>query len=161
MVVPQFLAGETLSAAKLQQLGQIDTSWTPVLEAFTTNPTLGTGATQQGFIWLNGQLVNLWFWIRFGTGSTPGSGTYEVPLPSAYPLHASLVDTTFGTHRLLDDSVAGRQSGEVGIGVDRQFLYFRYHNGSASTVAAHNVPWTWADGDWILGHASYLTDFGA
>lgn len=160
MVTPQFRPGETLSAAKLQQLGDIDTSWFPTLQAFTTNPTLGIDAIQQARIWVNGQHVNIWFWFRFGNGSTAGSGTYEIPLPPAYPLMAGLIDTTFGTHRLLDDSATGRGSGVCGISADGQFIYLRNAEGGTGVVA-HNVPWAWAANDWILGHVSYLTDFGA
>ena len=159
MPTPEFLAGEDLPASKLNALNTIDTSWVPTLAAFATNPDLGSSPSQTSRIHLVGNLVNVWATIRFGSGSDPGSGTYQVPLPAAYPLHADLIDHTFGTWRGLDDSTAGRASGVVGIGVADQFFYFRNSEGGTG-VASHNIPWTWADGDWIVFHATYLTDFG-
>lgn len=156
MPTPLFLPGETLPAAKLQQLGNDDDTWVPTLSAFTTAPDLGTGPIQDSKIHLNGECVNLWFWFRFGTGSDPGSGTYQVPLPAAYPLHVDLIDTTFGTARMLDDSTAGRETGVIGIDTAGQFMYIR----NSANVFSNTWPWVWDDGDWILGHATYLTDFG-
>lgn len=162
--VPSFFAGELLAASKLQQLGYQD-SWTPVLEASTSDPDLGTDPTQSGLIWRNGNRIDLWFGIRFGTSASGGSGTYQIPLPLAaatvsgigYPLHASALETTHGTCRLIEAGV-GETQGVANIS-NNQYIYFRATEGSASGLVTATNPFTFGDTDWVLGHVSYLTDF--
>lgn len=155
---PLFLAGETLSAAKLQQLGKFGTTWTPVLRATTTNPTLGTGATQLSHVWLNGNHVTLWFQITFGTsGVVAGSGNYSIALPAAYPAMAGHLDVTLGTIRLVDSS--GGPAVKLAIPtLNLAAQEFTMRTTDTAAVVTNAVPWTWAASDVIAGQVSYLID---
>lgn len=157
---PLFLAGQTLSATKLQQLGQYGSTWTPTLRGTTTNPTLGTGATQLSTIWLNGNHVTAWFQITFGTsGVVAGSGNYSIALPTAYPAAAGHLDVTLGAMRLVDSS--GGPAVKLAIptlNLAGQEFTFRVTDTNA--VVTNAAPWTWAASDVIAGQISYLTDFG-
>lgn len=65
-------------------------TFTPVLSAVTTPPTLGAGAVQTGTYRRVGDSLEVWEEIVFGTsGTAAGSGTYRLTLPNGY-----LVDTT-------------------------------------------------------------------
>lgn len=55
--------------------------WTPTLTATTTNPTLGTDATQDGAEISEGTLIRWKARIVLGTGATAGTGYYQLPLP--------------------------------------------------------------------------------
>ncbi|WP_242892419.1 hypothetical protein [Actinomadura litoris] len=58
------------------------TSYTPVLTATTTNPTLGTGSVREGAWYRNGRMVVVRANIKMGTsGVSAGSGTYRVSVP--------------------------------------------------------------------------------
>ena len=158
MVTPDFAAGEKLPAAKLQQLGDIVTTHAPTLEASTTDPTLGTAPTQWSTIWINGQLVTMFFAIQFGTGSpTAGSGTYYIPMPAAYPILAGTYDLAAGEVRLVDDSTGNEAADMCIFDVANDRFYMR---GTAGLVTDAS-PWTWATADSLLGRISWLTDFGA
>jgi len=154
---PQFLAGQTLSASQLQQLAT-DAVFVPTLEALNTNPTLGTSPTQEGYLWLSGQMVNIWFAIGLGSGATAGDGNYMVPLPAAYPLMAGVRDVSFGTGRLTDQSSGARSMCVMGIDPTGQFAYWRTCDTNA--LVSHNAPWAHETGDFLQGHISYPTDFG-
>ena len=159
MVNPAFRAGEKLPAAKLQQLGYDDT-FTPVLGATTTPPDLGAGATQAGLIWVNGNKVDIWFDIIFGSsGAAAGSGTYQIALPAELPFAANFPSTfTIGTAYLHDATATPDQAGIIADPISDLVRFRRFSNNAQVTNA---VPWTWAVNDAISGHFSYLTDFGA
>ncbi len=159
MPVPQFVAGQLLSAAALQQLGDEDDTWVPTLEASTTNPTLGGSPVQWSKVQLNGNLVNLWWALRFGSSASGGSGTYQVPLPAAYPIAAGFYDTGVGELRLLDDNLAATATAMAFIDPTGQYIYGRDHADAA--LITNTNPWTWTDNDWHHGHVTYFTDFGA
>jgi len=84
---PSFLAGETLPADKLQDLGE-DDIWTPTLTAATANPTLGSGAVTEGDVHFNGRLYVAQFNITAGTGAAAGTGTYQIDLPAGLTIDA-------------------------------------------------------------------------
>lgn len=158
MPTPQFLAGEALTASKLQQLGQDDDTWVPTLEGQTTNPDLGGSPVQWSKIHLNGQLVNLWFAIQFGSSSDAGSGAYQIPLPATYPIAAGFYDVSFGSGRILEAAPATVVTAWASIDIGGQFIYLR--DTSDGTLVTHASPMAWDDGDWLLAHVAYLTDFG-
>jgi hypothetical protein len=57
-------------------------SWTPVLTASVTNPTLGTGSVTAGRYVQNGKVVTAVAYFAFGTsGVSAGSGGYRCSLP--------------------------------------------------------------------------------
>lgn len=158
MVRPQFLPGETLSAAKLQELASVDTIWFPTLIAQTTTPTLGAAAQLDGVIWISGQKVDVWFKIIFGTsGVNAGSGTYYLPLPSDYPASTALMPTgcTIGEATLYDSSAPSYSAGSITLAGDSAFIAI-----SGGGLVNHANPYVWAASDQIVGHYSYLTDFG-
>lgn len=156
---PQFLPGQTVSAAQLQRLGDEDT-YTPTLVAATTDPTLGTGSTQDGKLWLNGNHVEAWITIRFGSsGAAAGSGVYYIELPTAYPITTGWFDVPGGEGRLIDDS--GATEDDVMCVFDVPNNRFRLQGDiSPGGLVTNALPWVWANNDWILAHVSYLTDFG-
>lgn len=86
-------------------------TYTPVLTAVTTNPSLGSGGdfTQSGRYWLlPGGIVEVDILLRFGSsGVSLGSGTYIISLPVA-------ADVTF--HRAVNN--IGLAS-TIGVGVVR------------------------------------------
>lgn len=155
---PLFTAGETLSAAKLQQLAKFGTAWSPTLRGTTTNPTLGTGATQLSHVYVNGNQVNLWFQITFGTsGVVAGSGNYSIPLPAAYPAMAGHLDVTIGEMRLTDSS--GGPAVKLAIAtLNLAAQEFTFRTCTNDAVVTNAAPWTWAASDVIAGHVSYLID---
>lgn len=154
---PLFLAGETLPAAKLQQLGQYGSAWVPTLRATTTNPTLGTGATQLSHIYLNGNHVTLWFQVTFGTtGVVAGSGNYSIALPAAYPAMAGHLDVTIGVMRLVDSSASTVKLAIPTLNLAAQEFTFRTTD--TAVVVTNAAPWTWAASDVIAGQVSYLID---
>lgn len=152
---PEFLAGEPLSASKLQRLGDDDT-YTPALTASTTDPDLGTTPTEAGFVWLNGQLVTLVVDIVFGTSPTAGSGTYRISIPAAYPLAAGQPDHAIGQFRLIDSGSTEALAIAIIDGANDRFELRTTDNDALVTNAA---PWTWAAGDALKGMVQYLTDF--
>jgi ribosomal protein S28E/S33 len=133
-----------------------ETSYTPVLSATTTSPTLGSGSGQNGRYFRNPITGLIWCQIRiaFGTsGVNPGSGTYRLELPTA-------VDTQSGSgvagnadtigHGIIRDSgtaanrrtvhvyVVSATGGTGGVGLVEMAIL----DGTNASVA-HNVPFTW------------------
>src|SRR5215208_3695550 len=56
-------------------------SYTPVLTATTTNPSLGTGGALTGKYYKIFDQVWIWGEFRFGVGAAIGSGTYQISIP--------------------------------------------------------------------------------
>ena len=76
-----FTSGQVLTAAQMNGIGEW-TSYTPVLTASVTNPTLGTGSQQLGSFARIQNLIICRFYIAFGaSGTNAGSGSYRVSLP--------------------------------------------------------------------------------
>lgn len=161
MPIPTFAAGETLAAPKLRDLAGRD-SYNPALTATSTNPNLGTLPTIEGEFYVTGQLVVVWINIQFGSGSTAGSGNYRVSVPAAYPIDTLFQSTStplIGNIRIRDNSApnefvwapfAGSSEGSGNISI-------RSFSAPNSNQVAHNVPWTWAVDDRIIGTFSYIT----
>ena len=150
-----FLPGQTLSAAALQSLAAGGT-YTPILTASTTNPTLGSGSTAQGRYHRNGLHVDVWFHLAFGTsGVVAGSGVYRVSYPPGLTPMVSLPEGLFGTCRLVDQS-ANLEGPAFSLVTQGQNIVLVTAN--AGGYVSGIAPWTWAAGDRITGHASYLLD---
>jgi hypothetical protein len=146
-----FLPGEVLSASKLQSLGLTGT-YTPVLTASTTNPTMGSGAVANGWYHLNGRCMDVWFNMTFGSGMNPGSGIYSVSYPPGYSKTTGFPDLDVGSVRLVDISGGTYNHASV---IGSTGMFFEYANG---TLVTNSSPWTWAQGDIMLGHATYLVN---
>jgi hypothetical protein len=102
-----FVAGEVLTAADMNGIGEW-TSYTPVLTASVTNPTLGTGSAQVGSYARIQNLIIYRFFIRFGTsGISVGSGSYRVSLPVTASGTTQYYETNNGTTAIFDSSSNG------------------------------------------------------
>jgi len=135
-------------------------SWTPVLTATSTNPTLGTGSAQEGQWLRHGRMVTVWARIRFGTsGVNAGSGVYIVSLPvaAAAALAASTsagAGQSIGVGGFRDDSTtSNNQSLAVQLRTTTT-VQFTHSLGAVQ----NNSPITFAASDVITFTASYLTD---
>jgi hypothetical protein len=160
MVSPEFLPGETLPAEKLQMLGNIDQSFIPTLTAGAVNPGLGAASESQAFVWLNGQRVDVWSKIQFGTsGTSSGLGTFYLPVPTAYRSIAGMfAETPIGTFRFMQGSGGATRSGFVNLGTGGLLAYMV--DGVTGALITSTFPWAWGVSDRLLTHYSYLTDFG-
>lgn len=76
-----FTSGQVLTAAQMNGIGEW-TTYTPILTATVTNPTLGTGAISAGAYARVQNLIIYRFAIIFGSsGVIAGAGNYQVSLP--------------------------------------------------------------------------------
>jgi hypothetical protein len=118
-------------------------SYTPTLKAGTTDPTLGTGATVQGFYSRVGRIVHGGVRIVFGSDMSAGSGAYGV----TFPVPPRALNIPFGTAWLLDNS-AGSSSTTTGVllraTVNGEITMRIYYNGAS---VSHSTPWAWAQSD--------------
>lgn len=129
--------------ARLGRVGAIGNDWTdytPTLTAATTNPTLGTGSSQNGRWVQVGSLVVVQVSITFGTsGTAAGSGAYYVSLPAA----ASSTAPVLGSGDLRDDSTGSRRVASALVGSSTSVTGLVTDDGQVSS----SVPWTWAASD--------------
>lgn len=96
-------AGQVLTAATMNQIGAVWETWTPVLTASTTNPTLGTGSTATGRYGRVNKTVFGNLNITFGTaGVNQGSGFYFVTVP----ITTQASGTTIGHGYVFDASAS-------------------------------------------------------
>jgi hypothetical protein len=167
---PIVLPGETLPASKLQDFGEQRT-YTPALQATTSNPTLGSGSTATADFLLHAGFVTVGFTLQFGTsGVAVGSGTYRMTLPttlnSSSPVNLGM-DADWQDNRALGVCFASDSSaGAAG------FYYFFIRASSSSpdtvvfgtsaspSVAVTNAaPFIPAASDYYRGSFTYKTDF--
>lgn len=147
-----FLPGQTLSAAELQALATVGT-YTPVLSDAIGELALGSGSIQNGWYNRNGQKVDVWFHVRFGTSGTwPGSGAYKVTYPPGLTPMAGMPGFGIGVCRLVNTGV-GEQLGYVI--QDANYMYLQLPDAGQVTATS---PWTWNDQDAVGGHVAYLID---
>lgn len=131
------------------------TFYTPSLTASVTNPTLGTGSVIQGLYRVIDDLVNLSFYVQFGTsGVNPGDGEYRLSLPSGFPASTGSLTAWFiGGGVAFDWSVAAR----------RELFQVELFNSTTmkfhlkDATMFHNNPWTWAVDDRFGGSITYRT----
>lgn len=157
-----FLPGETFTDDEAQDLG-LQGTYTPALQATTTDPTLGTGATTTGDYLLHQGFVTVGFTIQFGTsGTAAGTGTYRVTLPSGLGIDADWQDNRATGQVFISDSSAGATGFYVCI--------VRASSSSPDTMVfcttefpqravTSSVPMAWAANDYIRGSFTYKTDF--
>jgi hypothetical protein len=144
--------GSRYVEAIISGAGHGEGTYTPVLTASTTSPTLGPGSTVSGQFWKEDRWITAEFRITFGTsGVVVGSGTYAVSLPVA-PTAAHLAWAVMGEGYIVDSSTGAHPP-----------CVFRRNNtgntvqivvGSAG-VAGHAVPMTWSTLDSIYGRVRY------
>lgn len=157
--IPVPLAGETLAADTLRRYGTAITSFTPTLEASTTNPTLGSGSSSVGQYSQHGGLIMGRLAISFGTsGVAAGSGTYFLIMPVPILTSGAPVPLSIGGGGITDSSGADdrlvRLYWLTGDDADRVRI-----NGEGFTNAAtSSSPWTWAASDQIWASFCYPGD---
>lgn len=125
-------------------------SWTPVLTAATTNPTLGSGSTQEGRYVQLGSLVAFWGRIAFGSaGAAAGSGNYRVSSPVNLQGHSAVT----GGYSLFDSNTGNRTDGQIRfVTTSGSTNLFRLDYLSAYPIGTlvgvtNAAPWTWAASD--------------
>lgn len=141
-------AGQVLTAATMNSIGAAWETWTPVLTASVTNPTLGTGSSQTGRWAQIQKIVTGQGKIKFGTaGTANGSGTYFVSLPTAAQ---AATGGPCGTVFIFDGTVTTR----VGVLImsTTTTCSIRYDGG---TLVTNLLPWTWGTDDEINYQFTY------
>lgn len=133
------------------------TSYTPLLLASTTSPTLGSGSQAMGRYWLDP--ITGWVrgqgFIRFGTsGVSAGSGNYIVTLPvNAFAFASATTGQSdiFGLWSANDasNSIAARWGPLVRSSAGPAAAFLALYTGSSPVVVTDSVPWTWAAQDAI------------
>lgn len=155
MPFPEVLAGETLPGAELQRFGSDTVLWTPSIDAATTDPTYGTGAEREGWYTQQGRLCVGGAIIKFGTGMTGGTGTYNFPLPVAF-LDVGLSRYIVGPAQAIDiGSSATRVGAAVWTGGAGLRLIWEGNDGDTTPA----IPFTWADTDVISWGFCYPADW--
>lgn len=136
--------------AALAELVPAYATYTPTLTAASSDPTLGSGAVQEG-LWIQiGDLGIVNFRIAFGSsGTAAGSGVYRVGLP--FTVGASIPTWGTGTGWIFDSSAS--DSWVVAYdAVDGQTYATAFLIQSTTfTEVAHNAPFSWGAGDTIAG----------
>ena len=122
----------------------VDT-WTPVLEATSSNPSTSSAVGRQYQI---GAIMQ--FWGRFVI-STAGSGDYFVALPAA---SVGLTGGGGGTGSIMggwharDSSTVSNGGGSLALtGADDVVFTIHANQASFQRVVTESVPWAWASGD--------------
>lgn len=133
------------------------TSYTPVLTAATTNPTLGSGAVTTGAYSQFGKLVAYRFFISFGTsGVSAGSGAYRISLPVTASTTLGAGALTLGSLFIFDSSTNNAHTGLMGNVSNGTYLSDIYYaQGGVLAAMSNSAPWTWAASDQIRGFIIY------
>lgn len=138
-------------------------TFTPTLEATTTNPTLGTGSTALGVATRLGRLAIIHIKIRFGTsGTAAGSGDYLIrwaAAGSAYNVYADLNtdDHVIGSGFINDSSASNSFTVSCQVSTANT-VKLVYDQTSWSNFEVGNAnPWTWGDSDLIQVQLAFVT----
>lgn len=137
-------------------------TYTPVLTASTTNPTLGTGSSATGE-WRyidNGDWVIAQGRIAFGTsGVVAGSGTYRISLPKTAGTFSNGAETLWITGKMIlkDSSASAVSVGSLNISntVASPGGEITNVTGGGANQITNAFPWTWAASDEIYWHVIY------
>lgn len=132
-------------------------SFTPALQAVTTNPTIGTtgNITSGWYTFSPGNICNYNFFIQFGSsGAAAGSGQYLVTLPftSALP-YSTNGQPAIGSAMFRDSSASAINTGVCYIPASNAAVLAFYIQGVGTVTNA--VPWTWAGSDYLAGSITY------
>jgi hypothetical protein len=144
-----FTAGQVLTAAQMNGIGEAWTTFTPVWTASTTNPAIGNGTLTGKFCRVN-KLIIASFEAVFGSTTTFGTGTYlfDFPVTSVVPQRSfarifssgSFFDTNTSQLFSLEASYTGTAT--------TQFRVDVYTNATQTIqILSPTVPVTLADSD--------------
>lgn len=130
-------------------------SYTPVLTAATTNPTLGTGSVALGW-WTRSQanLIDYSWYIQFGTtGAAAGSGQYLISLPvAALGVFGSAAPEVIGSGLVRDNSAVDVRQATWYVPGSNLSVVVGF---ASNAVITHSTPWTWAASDYLAGSIRY------
>lgn len=126
------------------------TSFTPVLEAGTTDPTLGTASSATGSYMRIGNMLFVKERFLFGSsGVNQGSGEYFVLVPGSFTIDTSdVAKPLLGQGTIYDSGV--NQRWNVAAVWDSGNSRIRFYLDSAGTTVYDNNPFTWAANDEFL-----------
>lgn len=171
MTAPDYQAGQDIDLDPWRVMGSPIQTYTPVLLATTTNPTLGIGSIQEGWWAQANRLIAFWGRIRFGTsGTNPGSGTYRVTGPTEA---SALVAASGSLGAGVSAGRAGmRDNSNVTVGSRSATLQLVSPNSGPSgestfllavldgtnVTASNNTPFTWSTEDSISFSGFYPMD---
>lgn len=124
-------------------------AWTPVLEAVTTDPTLGSGSSVGGFYTRIGDLIVIRGVILFGTsGASAGSGVYFINSP--VPIDSETQRFSGSCFTFI--SGTGRTGvTDLDVANDR----FSFWTDGAAGQVAHNIPAAWGNNSQLHFDASF------
>jgi hypothetical protein len=149
----------TLPASTLNTIGAAWVTWTPVLTASTTNPTLGSGSTASGNYTQINKLVIANFLFGFGTSPTAGSGTYQISLPITPKTTSQVFQQNELGSILLRDASTQSAGFAYGYITNTNYFIMAYQPPTYFVTALANVtnaaPWTWAASDTLSGQIIY------
>lgn len=120
-------------------------TYTPVVTASTTNPTLGSGATAVAeYYFHNGDECTVRGNVTFGSTMTAGSGQYFISLPPGVTVASTGILLT-GTAMLRDNSAGSVVPAVSYVGGGATTLSIT----STSGIVGSGTPWAWAASDYM------------
>jgi hypothetical protein len=126
-------------------------TYTPVLGATTTNPTLGSGSQQFGNYILNGKMMSGQFFVKFGSGLAAGSGQYQISLPPGFTYNA--VGSAVPLGNFTANLPTGAISGYVALSSSVSTNMFMWWQNSVNTQAnITNSTAGWVSGNYFAGN---------
>lgn len=135
-------------------------TYTPVLTASTTNPTLGLTPVVLGYYYLVFDMVFVYTEIRFGTSSSRGSGLYSITLP--FKVKSLIYRTGFsiiGNGQVYSNATAASRQPVVTVLASTNTVRFNLKmGGTGSRVVSEGIPFVFADLDGIMFCARYQRD---
>lgn len=137
-------------------------TYTPVLSAVTTPPSIGAG-TIGGFYYKIFDQIFTWGFLRLGAGFSAGSGVWTISLPFQASTPFVTPNTALGGGPMIgngfvwDDSAAGgRQPVSVQLRTDQTIMFgLRMNSGAAARELTNLAPITWVVDDGIKWSARY------
>ncbi len=125
-------------------------TYVPTVTASVTNPTLGSGPTQNGNWMATGKLVHAYGRIQLGAGATAGSGTYSILLPTPASTAAVNAAGHVGVCQLLrPGALLVNTYAELGDSTHFLMRHPAAWPSGASAVVTDAVPWAWQASDII------------
>lgn len=126
------------------------TSYSPALTASTTNPNIGSGSVLGTYSIIGKNMIGQ-FYVTFGSGSTAGSGSYQISLPPGYtyaPLSPYIATGLFVSFGSGGSSISGftRQGGAA-----NSYLNMYWQSAPTTLSALTNSTFGWASGMYISG----------
>lgn len=129
-------------------------TWTPVITADTTAPTLGVASVATGRYQRIGRIVTGYFTVLFGTsGTNAGAGSYRFSLP-VLPAVPTVDHFPIGTGYLYDVSGSVIRLFQLILPFNNTYCYAFYDNAGIGFVTA-TAPWAWSASDRINAGFTY------